>query len=500
MTAVALLLMGGAGYGLLRVVLGGSPRRLVGPLAAAGVAALFGAVVIGLSTTYAGVAGLPTRPWPVIGTVVAVLLVAGLLPAPVARRLRVDRGTPAPTGDQAASRLGDVLVALAVPVIGVWTLWGMDHAPVRFIDEFAIWAVRGRSLSITGHLDDRVFAGFAAHYQHLDYPLLVPSLIAWGDGIAGHSDDTTGHVLLGALTLGMVAVLGWAANRLAPAAGPLVRAALALAAPLLVAGTPGLLARWGTYLTADAPVVALSVSLAAVLALWVQHGDGRWLPVAGVLGAGAASTKVEGLLFTLALFVAAGACRAREPAARRAWLFTAAALVASQLPWQLWAKLHHIQSDLLNGRTLSVAHLRSVAGLSGLTVRQMVAYWPGHGWGLVAAAVLAAALAVASGGGRLVVFLVSAWALATVGIWAQYVISAGQGSSGAAAATALRGHFASSAPRALLVPAVLLTLMLPVFAGLALGRDQRAADGPADQPANSASTAADSSGQARTAH
>jgi len=467
-TLVAVLLLLAAGHGSLRLVTGTWPARLVGPVAAAGLSFLLGAVAVGLLMTYAAVTGLATGPWPVTAVLIALAL-AGVVPGSAARSLRIDRSGH--VAESARTTWPDATVATAVAAIGAVLLWGIGRVPVRYNDEYAIWAVRGRNLSLAGHLDPHIFAGAAANYQHLDYPLLVPSLIAWGDGLRGRTDDYTAHVLLIALVLAMLAVVGWALNRLAGSFAGLVGV-------LLVAGTPNLLSHLALQLIADPALVAFVLAMFFVLALWLTDRDMRLLAIAAVLGCGAAATKVEGLLFVLACFAAALICARGQ---RRAVLLGFGVVVASALPWIVWTKVHHIESDLINSTTLTLHHLRVVAPYSWLSVRQMAHYWPASGWLLVFAclAVTAVALTVARLRG-LVAFLGIALAVSTLGMWAQYVISAGQQLTGHAGAESLERHFASSAPRVLLVPAMLLTLAAPLFAGALLQSDQvPAADNPA---------------------
>jgi len=59
------------------------------------------------------------------------------------------------------------------------------------------------------------------------------------------------------------------------------------------------------------------------------------------------------------------------------------------------------------------------------------------------------------------------------------VISAGQQLTGQAGADSLARHFASSATRVLMVPAILLTLAIPLFAGALLRSDPAPAGEPA---------------------
>jgi hypothetical protein len=482
-TLVSIVLMVTAGHGVLRLAMGTWPHRVVGPLAAAGLAALSGAVVIGLGTTYAGVSGLSTKPWPWLAPVLIVLSLAGALPRSLAQRVRLERGSESVLPTFSRATLADGVVAAACTVIGGMALVGIGLVPVRSIDEWAIWAVRGRTLSLSGHLDPLVFHGVSSNYQHLDYPLLVPSLIAWGDGAHGRLNDPAAHVLLISLVLAMLMVLGWALNRLA---GPLAGSA----AVLLIVGTPGLMSRWATLLTADATLVAFSLSLLCVLAMWLNTRDSRLLPAAAILGSGAVATKVEGSLFMLAIFVAAAVCVGGGVRQRRPLAVAFGVVVLSALPWLAWTKLHHLNSDQLNSATLKPGHLRDAARYAWLAAQQMVDFWPGHGWlpALVALACGGLALTVRTAR-RVVAFVGIAWAVITVGMWAQYVISAGQGVTGAAARVSLRGHFASSAPRVLMVPAIILTLASALFAGLALIGDRT--NGRVDSDTESDSSAAE---------
>jgi hypothetical protein len=176
-TIIAVVLMGLAGHCVLRLLVRRVPLRGYGVLATAGLSVLLGAAVIGLVTTYTGVLGLRTRAWAVVGPVVTVLAILGVLPsrAFAALRLPPEESQPAvPRMCLADGVVGAVVVALAAVL-----LTGSSKLVVFISDEWAIWAIRGRTLSLAGHLDPAVFQGAAAQYQHLDYPLLVPSLIGW---------------------------------------------------------------------------------------------------------------------------------------------------------------------------------------------------------------------------------------------------------------------------------------------------------------------------------
>jgi hypothetical protein len=196
-----------------------------------------------------------------------------------------------------------------------------------------------------------------------------------------------------------------------------------------------------------------------------------------VLGCGATATKVEGALFALAGFAAALICARGH---RRAVLLAFGAVVVSALPWLAWTKMHHIGSDLINSTTLSPHHLRVVAPFAWLSVKQIVHYWPGLGWPLLFASIVACALAAWTAQRRnLVAFLGLVWTLSTIGMWAQYVIATGHARTDKPTVSDVKAHFASSAPRVLLVPAIVISLAIPLFAGSALRSDPEPAASPA---------------------
>jgi hypothetical protein len=481
-TLLAIALMCTTGHGLLRWISGDWPLAVFGPVAAVGLSTLLGGAAIGLYTSYVAIAGLSTRAWPIV----IALSLLGVLPVSAARRLRIHRG-------QSRTRIehmwfSDAVVAALVAIVGVVMLTGFGRAIVVNNDEYAIWAVRGRTLSLAGHLDPHVFLGVSANYQHPDYPLLVPALIGWADTVSGRLNDPAAHAVLISLFLALLVVTGWAISRLA---GPLA----GVAAVLLVVGTPRVLSRWAMLLMADVPLVDFTIALVVVLALWLMVKDARLLGVAAVLGMAAASAKVEGLPFVVAILAAAFVSVRRVKRERRQIAVTLGVVVLSALPWLAWTRLHHLQSDQINAATLRPSHLRTVAPYWRLCIQLMAHYWPGYGWIFVLAAVIAGALLLPTVAGRgMVAFIGLAWAFTSLGMWAQYVISAAQPGSTTPIAVGLRGHFASSATRVLLVPAIVLTLAAPLFAGCVLSRRWRAAGPPQSRTPHATLPASQASG------
>jgi hypothetical protein len=462
-----------AGHGLLRLAGGGQPIRRLGVLGAGSLSVLSGATLLGLATTVAGVLGRSTRPWPLLVTVLVVLAAAGLLPERGARR-------PADgTGDRRPTRVGDIAGAVVSAAVGLRLAGWVAGLPVWHTDEAAVWAYRGRLLSLAGHLDPRAFLGVQVLYPTRDYPLLVPALIAWSDAWLGRPADGPARLQLAALLVAMLMVTGWAVTRLAGSFA-------AVAAVLTVAAMPGGLSHVAVLLTADLTLLAFALPLVLVLALWVRTGERMQLAGAAVLAAGAASTKAEGLLFALAAMAAAGLV-APSARARLRLAIAAAAAAAAAAPWVVFTQLHGVESSVINGDTLSPASLRRTLPMAGAVATAVADHWPGSPALVALLLVPAALLAAARGQRRLLAQIAVTAAIATAGLYAQYVISV-QG-TGAAAATYIERHFWSTAHRVLLFPAVLCALAVPLLAGAArrtAASDQPppdTAEPPVDSPA-----------------
>jgi hypothetical protein len=510
-----------AGHAVLRLGSGRWPVGAYGPLAAAGLSWLAGVAVLGTVTTLVGVLGGRTTPLPVVAPVLGLLAVAGLLPPrrwwvarrrtqpaaagpPSARPAEPPAGSadsapagsadPAPAGSAPAGSagsapagwfgwpagrgwwVGELACAAFAVGIGARTLAAAASVPVRSNDEYAMWMLRGRALSQLGHLDPRVFQGLAAGYQHLEYPLVFPSLVAWNDSWAGRPTDAAAHLGVAALLVALLAVVGGLVGRLA---GPLA----ALASVVLVAAVPTMLAPQALRLMADVPVFTFALSLAIVLLCWLRSPDRVLLVAAAALGAGAVGTKVEGLVFTAVAFFAA-LLLARSG---RRWLVVAggAALLAD-LPWLAYTRVHGLRSWVANGDTLSVDHVRQVLPLTGRVVRGMADRWPGSdstlGVLLLVAVVPAAVLAIRAGrSGRLVGYLGIVVLLDALALLGQYVVSAYGPPSDPLSVRILDGQLAVTVFRVALVPAALLMIAVPILAGLAL---QAAPAVPADPAAD----------------
>jgi hypothetical protein len=475
--AAAGLLVLLAGHGVLRLATGRRPLAAYGPTAGIGLCWFAGVALLGALTTLIGVLGGPTRPLPVLAPILGLVALAGLVPFPDRfGRPSPEHARPEPESDRPTRRqvrLGDAVAATMALAVTVLTAVQSAGILTRSNDEYAIWMIRARMLSQLGRLDPAVFADTATGYQHQEYPLFLPALFAWFDGWAGRPTDAAAHVAVAALVGATVAVVGAVLTRLAGAA-------VATAGILLVLSLPTVLSLQSLQLMADLPVFGYAICLVLVLALWLTRPDAgeAWLAAAAVLAAGAIGMKAEGQLFAgSALLVALVLARARR---RGVLVVIAVAGLVAFVPWQAYAHVHHLRSWVANGTTLSTAHLREVLPWGGTVARSMAQQWPGGtGWGLVVLAALipAAVLAIRAGQGRLVVFVVAVVALDVAVLYAQYVATALGPPSDPVAARLLAGQLRVTVYRVALVPAALLAVAVPLFAGLSLlGRPAPADD------------------------
>jgi hypothetical protein len=449
-----------SGHGLLRLASGRWPHRAYGPIGALALSWLGGVAALATVTTFVGVLGARTTPLPLVAPVLGLLGVAGLVPLRWPRP--ADSGTE-PRASQAL-QLSDLACGLAAAAIGIRTALLAAPLPVWRNDEYAIWMVRARALSQFGSLDPRVFLDNGAHYQQQTYPLLLPSLAAWGDRWAGRPSDAAAHLGSAMLLAALLATTGWAVGRLV---GPLP----AFASVALVAAVPTVLSHQSLEIMADIPVLAFGLSTALVLLLWLRDpGAGRPLLAAGaVLAAGACATKVEGALFAGTAFLAALLLASRGR--RRGLLAAGAAAVAANLPWLAYTRAHHLRSWAANDDTLTVSHLRHALPFSGQVIRGMADRWPGGDRIavvlLLAAIVPAAVVAARRGAGRVVAYLALVVALEVAALVAQYVVTA-HTPVNPLTRLALDSHLDVTVFRVTLVPAALLMIATPLLAGFGL--------------------------------
>jgi len=245
-------------------------------------AAGVGAALVSFAMTLFCLAGVP---WGLAAIALAAALFAAALSALV-------RGKATAPAQERLGRTG----ALAVALSGVCVLVALaatDAGAATSVDLFYFWGPKAQQFAIARGVDTAFLAGPFHDYMHAYYPPLVASLDALATIAAGRFSWTcatlTFPLLLGALAVALPGVLRGAASRSAAAAvSALVIAAIA------VIGVRANIAGNG-----DMPLLFFE-TLAMALLLRPDASDPAVQLLAGLLLAGAASAKVEGLAFALA--------------------------------------------------------------------------------------------------------------------------------------------------------------------------------------------------------
>jgi hypothetical protein len=341
-TLAYLLLLVATGYTLLGLLLPG--RYRVSELA--GFSVLLGIAATGLLLLVASLAGhAPSR------STLAVQAIGCL----GLQRLGAGRGRLArlaPRGDAAGGVPGIALALCALPAAAAF--WVCAGLPAEW-DGFAIWLLKARVLAAEPLLPrPAYFSDLALGYSHLDYPPLLPLLVAGAMNAGAGVDPLLLHAVSALVHLGLAAALyGAVSARLHPLPAALLSAVLL--------GAPAYL-RWAIAPLADLPLAAFHLCSLVFLCRALEDPRPGNPVLAAVFAAAAALTKLEGLplaaIVTLALFTIA-ARRPARPARSAAWRF-AGLLLLFCLPWQVYALgLPRIHEDY--GGRLQIATI--LAGL-----------------------------------------------------------------------------------------------------------------------------------------
>jgi len=257
---------------------------------------------------------LGRQPWSLLPiTALALALAAGL--GTLARRS--SNAPPAREDAPGERRSPAEILGTAVAVLGVVAaLAATLAAAATSPDLFFFWGAKAQQFAAARGVDAAYLAEPAHAYMHAYYPPLVGNLGGLVSIAAGRfswtSATLTFPILLAALAAALPGLLrGATGRRRASAVAAVVVTALA------VVGIGASVAGNG-----DMPLVFFE-TLAVALLLRRDAGDPAVQLLAGILFAGAAATKVEGLVVAVAapiLFLALRPAKSRSPAAAAARL------------------------------------------------------------------------------------------------------------------------------------------------------------------------------------
>jgi hypothetical protein len=308
------------------------------------------------------------------------------------------------------------LIMAAVAIL-LLILLGIDSIfqPLASWDAWTQWTPKAQALVLDNGLHTHILGSEAFRDWHLDYPLFVPSIEAFGFRFIG-IDVRVMHLQHWLLLAGFAAAF---VEILRPRVRPLFvwTGLLALlAAPRLEGET--------IAANADVPL-AVFLGLAGIVALiWITDSDVVALRLLALFAAASFAAKVEGTYLVVILFLATIAAVGRSR--RRAVMTAAAGAVAllGIVPWRIWVAFHDIPATYSVREALQGPgwHDASRGPISTLVV--LGQFFSPRAWlllapfSILAIAVLARSRAAARGE----TLVIAAGAAAAVGIAVTYAV------------------------------------------------------------------------------
>ena len=301
-------------------------------LAAAGPAVLLGIVLVGIPLITLMVVGVSVGLAAALAVTAVVTIVLVLVAAGTRERRPVPLMATGPRGtlvEFVAERVvlgGTALYLLvAAPTFrNLETLW----------DDANIWSLKALGLYHQGTLVDGLSNNPTLSGVHLDYPLLQPMTEATFFHALGSIDLRFWHFELWLLMALAIWTLAWLLAPLGPRwPWTVVLATLALS---------GIVTSNIQLGDADVLMAALVGCATLSFGIWLHRGGLPYALLGGVLLAGAANVKNEGLVLGTAVGVAlvAAAAIGRRPGRWRDLAFAAGLVLISVLPWQIWVGGH----------------------------------------------------------------------------------------------------------------------------------------------------------------
>lgn len=287
-----------------------------------------------------------------------------------------------------------VLGAITLVTVVFYVL-SLVSQPLVGWDAIAMWVYKAKVFYFAGAVDLSHVPVLPSYERHLDYPPLLPLMIASSWVLVGHVDDAVGKALAFPF---LIAVL-WTATALLR---PLLGGRTTMLIVFILAAMPILQAFFvfPYYMGyADYQVAALMMMSIAFLYRAAALGRDQDSALAVLLAALAALTKNEGIPFLLVVGVAAGIAFARSFLAKREWphIRVLGIIVAAAVPvlaWQVYIRIHGFHSDLLTLAHPGLSQLPSavrttVSFYFHLMNRQDDYPWLGAAWLFATVAVIA---------------------------------------------------------------------------------------------------------------
>jgi hypothetical protein len=310
------------------------PRHLpaaIGPAYLCGLAAVMPVLILML------VVGLPARLPHVVAMAAAVT--AALVAVGIARRRREARGPedpPPEPGSSVERWLTRVGIAVLVLFFAVSARAFANLPTVN--DGWTMWSYKGLALFHFGELQVDTFGRMDAGPWHPEYPLLQPLLESIFFRAMGGPHLQEMHLVLWLVFGAFV----WTVAYLLRARGIGLLLSLApVGALALTAGSHKAIALG----YADTTVACFSAAGVLAIGLWVDSGRTRFALLGGVLLAGAANVKTEGLVVAAIVLAAAAAALALARLPRWRVLAVSGGIAGlGAAPWLAWCAAHGLEN------------------------------------------------------------------------------------------------------------------------------------------------------------
>ncbi len=234
-----------------------------------------------------------------------------------------------PPGDRRYAWATVLAVALlAIVAVGAAA---NSYATPMFWDGRYIWAFKAKAIFLDGRLDREVFSNLARYrHTHVDYPLLVPSVQAWGYEFLGYVDERKAALIGLVYWAGLVGLLAcWLRRRM--------DWPWALGIALLVCQVP-LMTYHGGGGGADVAQAFCFLAGGLLLADWAERGRREDGVMSALMFGVGTLVKAEGLSMAVGgglVFAFAWWARGR----RLGWAGLAYGAPALLLPYLSWAAL-----------------------------------------------------------------------------------------------------------------------------------------------------------------
>jgi hypothetical protein len=410
-----------------------------GILRSLGVSYLCGLAAFGVAAQLLYVLGASLARWQVIA-------ICGVLTLGSVRGFaRSDLGVPR------VPRLPKPAIVL---IVGMLALLAVDlwFQPLWAYDAWTFWTPKAHALYALNALDPSWFG--QADLLNRDYPLLIPAVEAATFRFTGYET-----ALLDLSWLALTAFLG-ATVEVGRRLG--ARRSLLVAVLISIVFAPAVADQLASA-EADIPLAAMFATAGLAAAVWLEERKLGALALAGVLAAGCAATKIEGVVFAIALFaplVVLGARRDRRVAALTG-VVGAASLAVGILPWRIWLAVHHVPEQVtlhrLTSPSLLAGHADRLPRAAAFLCWKLL---DPRAW--IVLVPLCVAVVVLGRGQRSAVRVLagSAAVLALAGLLVAYWTTP----------LPFHYHLATSARRVITGPIFLLAALTPIVGAGALGR------------------------------